>query len=84
MSKIFYPSKIVDEIYSIMDDYDLNFDLYHYGVFKAISDYLENYAQVEYNYSILDSDPFGNRGYCAFSFIDENGHPQVIHFEYAD
>lgn len=83
MSKIFYPSKLVDEIYSIMDGFDLNFDTYHIDVFDAIIDFL-NDVKVEYNYSILDSDPYDNRGFCAFSFIDENGHPQVIHFEYAD
>ena len=84
MSKIFYPSKLVDEIYGIMDDYDLNFDTYQIGVIDAIIDFLKNYAKVEYNYSCLDSDPFAPRGFCAFSFIDENGHPQVIHFEYAE
>ena len=45
----FNPSTIVNEIHTILDDYETeSLDLYSYGVIDAITDYLDNYVKVEY------------------------------------
>ena len=77
----FNPSVIVNEIYAILDDYETEgLDLYNYGAVDAITDYLTNYAKVEY---LLCCSEWPNEegGACAVSFV-ENGHPQLVLFDY--
>ena len=77
----FNPSAIVNEIYDILDSYETEgLDLYNHGAIDAITDYLTNYAEVEY---LLDCSEWPNEegGVCAVSFVD-NGHPQLILFDY--
>ena len=77
----FNPSAIVNEIYDILDSYETEgLDLYNHGAIDAIADYLTNHAEVEY---LLDCSEWPNEegGACAVSFID-NGHPQLILFDY--
>lgn len=77
----FNPSTIVNEIYSILDDYETEgLDLYNFGATDAITDYLNNYAKVEY---LLNCTEWPNKegGVCAVSFV-ENGHPQLVLFDY--
>lgn len=77
----FNPSTIVNEIYSILDDYETEgLDLYSYGATNAITDYLNNYAKVEYLLAYSEW-PNEEGGICAVSFI-ENGHPQLVLFDY--
>lgn len=77
----FNPSEIIDEIFTIMDDYETEgMGIYNYGVTDAIIDYLANYVKVEWlcNCSVW---PNGEGGICSIGFVD-NGHPQLVVFEY--
>ena len=77
----FNPSTIVNEIYDILDSYETEgLDLYNYGATDAITDYLTNYAKVEYLLACSEW-PNEEGGVCAVSFID-SGHPQLILFDY--
>lgn len=77
----FNPSVIVNEIYSILDDYETEgLDLYNFGATDAITDYLNNYAKVEYLLACTEW-PNEEGGACAVSFV-ENGHPQLVLFDY--
>ena len=77
----FNPSEIVNEIYTILDDYETEgLDLYNFGATDAIADYLNNYAKIEY---LLCCSEWPNEegGACAVSFVD-GGHPQLVLFDY--
>lgn len=77
----FNPSKIVDEIYSIMDDYETHgCDLYDYGVVNAIADCLTNYYHIEYNLCCSHW-PNEEGGVCAIAFVDCD-HPQLVMFDF--
>lgn len=77
----FNPSKIEDELYSIMDDYETEgTDLFNYGVTDAIADYLLNHAKVEYQLCCSNW-PDETGGTCGVSWV-ENGHPHLILFDY--
>lgn len=77
----FNPSAIVDEIYSILDDYETEGpDLYNFGATDAIADYLGNHLSIEYNLCCSDW-PNKKGGICAASLVD-CGHPQLVMFEY--
>lgn len=77
----FNPSDVVNEIYTILDDYETEgLDLYNYGAIDAITDYLTNYARVEYLIDCINW-PDERGGSCAVSFVD-NGHPQLVLFDY--
>ena len=80
MSGNFHPSKIEDEIYSIMDDYEIDMDSFQVGVIDAISDYLLNYAKTEYQLNCANWVD-GSGGICAISFV-EDGYPHLVMFNY--
>lgn len=77
----FNPSTIVNEIYSILDDYETEgIDLYNYNVTEAIADYLTNHLKIEY---LLCCSEWPNEegGVCSVAFVD-HGHPQLVMFDY--
>lgn len=77
----FNPSTTVNEIYTILDSYETEgLDLYNYGAVEAIIDFLTNYVRVEY---LIDCSEWPNEegGACAVSFV-EDGHPQLVLFDY--
>ena len=77
----FNPSAIVNEIYSILDDYETEgIDLYNYNVTEAIADYLTNHLKIEY---LLCCSEWPNEegGVCSVAFVDR-GHPQLVMFDY--
>lgn len=77
----FNPSTIVNDIYTILDDYETEgLDLYNHGAIDAITDFLTTQARVEY---LLDCSewPDENGGVCAVAFVD-GGHPQLVIFDY--
>lgn len=77
----FNPSAIVDEIYSILDDYETESpNLYNFGATDAIADYLGNHLHIEYNLCCSDW-PNEKGGICAVALVD-CGHPQLVMFEY--
>lgn len=76
----FNPSEIKQKIYDFMDDYLIGMDTYEYELTTMLADFLGNKLHIEYNlYCFDDSNGFG--GICAVAFID-NGHPQMVTFEY--
>lgn len=77
----FRPSEIYNEICDILDGYETEGnDLYNYGAVDAITDYLTNYAGVEYNLACSDW-PNEEGGVCAVSFV-EFGFPHLVMFDY--
>ena len=77
----FNPSVIVNDIYIILDDYETEgLDLYNYGAIDASNDYLTNYAKIEFLLYCIEW-PNKEGGACAVSFV-ENGHPQLVLFDY--
>ena len=72
---------LVAKIYDIMEDYELNFDLYQFGVINAIRNYL-NQRSVKYVDSLFSIDPFSTRGIYTLVLIDKNGDQQMVQFEY--
>ena len=81
MRGVFNPSRIVNEIYNIMDDYETEgIDLYNYGVCDAIADYFDNYEKIEYVFNVSEW-PNEEGGVCGIAFV-EKGHPQLVLFDY--
>ena len=76
----FNPSAIVNEIYDIMEDYEIGVETYAYDVTDAITEYFTNNLKMEYNLCCAEW-PNEEGGVCAVAFID-NGHPQLIMFDY--
>lgn len=77
----FNPSVVENTIYEIMEDYETEgIDTYNFGVVDAITDYLTNYAKVEYQ-ACCSEWPNEKGGVCAFSFVD-GGHPHLILLDY--
>lgn len=77
----FHPSIIVDEVYDIMDEYERGFnDEYEAKLIDKLTDYFEKKLPDEY---LLCCSEYPNEfgGVCAISFIEE-GHPQLIMFDY--
>ena len=76
----FYPSKIKDDIYNIMDEYLAGSDLYEEDLIDTICHFFEDNG-IEYQFDISRwPDDFG--GVCAFAWNDETGHPQMIMFDW--
>ena len=77
----FNPSVIVNEIYTILDDYETEgLDLYNRGTVDAIINYFVEYVKVEFLICCSEW-PNEEGGACAVSFV-ENGHPQLVLFDY--
>lgn len=76
----FNPSPILDEIYNILEEYEISIDIYEQAVIERITDYLDDKTHGEY---ALACDDYPNEcgGHCAVAFIDK-GHPQLVFFEY--
>lgn len=76
----FNPSAIINEIYDILDEYEVSTDIYEYSVIERITDYIDDKTHGEY---VLTCDDYPNEygGHCAVAFIDK-GHPQLVFFEY--
>lgn len=74
------PSMIVNEIYSIMDEYETEgLDLYNVNVIEVIEEYLSSLGVV---YATDTNEwPDENGGVCAVAFV-EKGHQQLIMFDY--
>lgn len=76
-----YPSKVEDEIYGIMEADEIGIDLYNEYVIDAITDYFTNYSGIEeWN---LGSSLWPNEsgGVCFVSWI-EDGHIHMIGFDF--
>lgn len=77
----FHASTIVNDIYSILDDYETEgVDLFNFGATDAIADYLTNYVKVEFQLACSEW-PNEEGGVCSVAFV-EGGHPQLVMFDY--
>lgn len=75
----FYPSEIKNDIYNIMDEYIVGSDLYEEYLIDTICHFFED-NEIKYQFDVSHwPDDFG--GECAFAWI-ENGHPQMIMFDW--
>ena len=79
----FNPSKMMDEIYDMLDAYETEgLDLYNRGAVDALVDYLHNYTNLNGEYLICCTEwPNEEGGSCSAAFV-ENGHPQLIVFDF--
>ena len=77
----FHASTIVNDIYSILDDYETEgVDLFNFGATDAIADYLTNYVKVEFQLACSEW-PNEEGGVCSVAFV-EGGHSQLVMFDY--
>ena len=76
----FNPSAIVDEIYNLMDNYEVATDVFSYSLVSEITKYLEYRCHVEY-LVCCSAWPNEEGGVCSVAFVD-SGHPQLITFDY--
>ena len=76
----FNPSHILNEIYDILEEYEISPDIYYSSVVEKITDYLNDKTHGEF---VLECDDYPDErgGHCAAAFND-NGHPQLGFFEY--
>lgn len=81
MLSIFYPSVIKDEIYNIMDEYLAGSDIYEEATMDAIHDYFKN-EEIEYTFD-ASSWPNMDGGTAVFAWV-ENGHAQIVIFDYRE
>lgn len=81
LGNINHSSLILDELYSMMDDYETEgLDLYNFGLTNAITDYLADMRDVQFQLCCSEW-PNEEGGVCAISFID-NGELHMIMFDY--
>lgn len=74
-----YPSVIKNDIYDIMAEHELGFDVYDESLCDEIIDFLE-YKNVSYQYDVIDHmDNFGAT--VCFAFLDDNK-PILLTYEY--
>ena len=70
----FHPSKIENEIYDVIEPFEVGVDLYETEAVGAITDFLyNNYSHIKYNYWA------GSKGFC-IAFVDD-GYPHMISFD---
>lgn len=76
-----YPSRIENEIYSMMDDYMIGMETYEKGLVDAITDFFSNYCHnIEWNLACSEWPDYSG-GVCYVSWIEE-GHIHMIGFDY--
>ena len=70
----FHPSKVEDDIYDIIEPFEMGIDRYEVKVVDVIIDFLHNnYPYIKYTYWA------GSNGFC-ISFVD-GGYPHMIAFD---
>ena len=75
----FYPSKHVNAMYDILEEYEIGIEFYDVDTFDALIEYCDNN---QLKYQACASTPSPNLHVGAFSFVDENNCPQLIMFDY--
>lgn len=70
----FHPSKIEDEIYDVIEPFEVGVDRYEAEAVDAIVDFFyNNYSHIKYTYWA------GSSGFC-IAFVDD-GYPHMISFD---
>ena len=75
----FHPSAIANQIYNILEGYEIKIDVYEHDAIDAIISYIEEF-HIEYNLCCSDW-PNEEGGVCGIAFVDQ-GYPQLIMFDY--
>ena len=73
------PSKILNELYNILAEYEVNLDTYDNGAFSAVENYLNTYARTSYQAYFQPWDN-GLGGVWNIAFV-EDGFPFLLAFE---
>jgi hypothetical protein len=73
------PSKILNELYNILEEYEVNLDTYAFGAFSAVEDYLKHSAYIPYQAHFQPWDN-GFGGCYSIAFV-EDGFPFLLTFE---
>ena len=77
----FHPSKIENQIYSLMEDYSIGTDLYSHKLTLKLVDWFNSLGLEFQLECVIDEDGEGEGGVCAVAFVDE-GYPHLIMFDY--
>lgn len=65
-----FPSRIKCDVYDIMEEYELGFDIYDENLYKEIIDYFESKGII-YQYDVINHmDNFGAT--VCFAFLEDN------------
>lgn len=75
----FYPSIIKDQMYDFMSDYKIATDVYKYKLTDGIYPFLRE-KNIDFQLCCADW-PNMTGGTCAIAWC-ENGHPQLVMFDY--
>lgn len=75
----FHPSKIENQIYSLMEDYSIGIDVYSHKLTLKLVDWFNSLGLEFQLECAIDEDAEG--GVCAVAFVDE-GYPHLIMFDY--
>ena len=75
----FHPSKIENQIYSLMEDYSIGTDVYSHKLTLKLVDWFNSLGLEFQLECAIDEDAEG--GVCAVAFVDE-GYPHLIMFDY--
>lgn len=76
----FYPSKIENEIYNIMENHMIGIDTYNEDTSESIINFFSKHPNIEFQL-VCSEWPNCEGGVCAISFQEE-GHPHLIMFDY--
>ena len=74
------PSHIENDLYDIMENYEIGFDLYEEGAVEEISEYFTRKANIQWQLGCSEL-PDMTGGSCFVSFVD-NGTLHMIGFDY--
>lgn len=81
LGTVWRPSKIEDEIYGILEDYEVGTNLYEYDATNAAADFLCNYyPTIQWQLGCSEWPDYSG-GSCFISWI-ENDHLHTIGFDY--
>lgn len=75
----FHPSKIENQIYSLMEGYSIGTDVYSHKLTLKLVDWFNSLGLEFQLECVTDEDAEG--GICAVAFVDE-GYPHLIMFDY--
>lgn len=77
----YYPSKIINQVYDLMDEYAYGLDIYLRGLIDALINFFDKeLPNVQWTYE-CSTFPDEEGGVCAFCWV-EDGHPQMVIFDY--
>ena len=77
----YYPSKIINQVYDLMDEHAWGLDKYFRSLVDALINFFDKeLPDVQWTYECSNF-PDDEDGVCAFCWV-EDGHPQMVLFGY--